>query len=188
MAVPSVRTKPKPRLVHDESTAPAPTLHVFLVVCPRCQGCAIVRPRDAAPATRHRYWPHRLVCGHCGLVKDWAGDHRYPMSDYTPPTDPYLGLPLWLQTPCCGRTLWACNPSHLAYVESYVAADLRQRRRHPAYGWSNTSLPSRLPRWLVLRKHRDEVLRAVERLKGALPPDKPGAKRSGAPDPFARAR
>jgi hypothetical protein len=177
--VPGARTKPKPRLVHDERSAPAPSLDHFLVVCPRCRGCAIVRPRDTAPATRHGYWPHRLVCDHCGLVKESDGRSWHPGSDYGPPTDPYLGLPLWLQTPCCGRTLWVYNLPHLNYVESYVAADLRQRR------WG---LASRLPRWLVLRKNRDEVLRGVGRLKNALPRTSRVRSEAERADPYARAR
>jgi hypothetical protein len=161
--VPRARRDRPPRLVHDESRSPGPALDEVLVVCPRCAGCATVRPRD--PARRHPVSPHRLVCGRCALVKDWEPGPRTYGGNYGPSLDPHFSQPLWLQAPCCGQTLWAYNLAHLNYIGAYVAADLRQRRRHPAHGWSNSSLASRLPRWMVLRKHRDEVLRAVAKLK-----------------------
>jgi hypothetical protein len=42
--------------------------------------------------------------------------------------DNCFGLPLWLQTPCIGRTLWAFNARHLAYLKQFLQAELRERR------------------------------------------------------------
>jgi hypothetical protein len=78
--------------------------------------------------------------------------------------DWYFHLPLWLQIPCCGETLWAYNPAHLAYIEDYVQATLRERQKDQ-HGWSNRSLRSRLPKWMQGAKNRTVVLECVEKLK-----------------------
>ena len=43
-------------------------------------------------------------------------------------------------------------------------------RAKTASGWANTSLASRLPRWIKIAKNRDEVLRALARLRAKLKP------------------
>ena len=72
-----------------------------------------------------------------------------------------FGLPLWLQTACAGETLFAFNPRHLAFLHSYVSAELRER------GPSTASAASRLPGWLK-RADRTGVLRAIGRLEQRL--------------------
>ena len=74
-------------------------------------------------------------------------------------------LDLYLQTSCCGHTLWATDEEHLGQIEALVAADLRERRRHPEYGWANGSLASRLPHWIKAKDNRVKVLAAVGRLR-----------------------
>ena len=88
--------------------------------------------------------------------KDWRGDK-----------DPVFGLRLWLSLRCCGETLWAYDRRHLGEIRAYVAADLRERVPDPyrvPNHWSNTSMISRLPRWLKARKNRAAILRAIDRL------------------------
>jgi len=80
------------------------------------------------------------------------------------PSQPYLSIPLWLQTRCCGEVLWAFNWQHLAFLEDYVSRTLRKRPHK-----MNTSLQSRLPKWVLSAKNRDAVLRAISRLKLKLP-------------------
>jgi hypothetical protein len=79
------------------------------------------------------------------------------------PVDHSTGLPLWLQTPCAGQVLWAWNTWHLDFIGRYVSADLRERTPN-----INTSLASRLPRWIKSAKHRDEVLKGIARLRSRL--------------------
>lgn len=148
----------------------------ILVRCPRCRGRAVVvvHPdhRDG-----HRYAtsllmsPHRLSCPSCGQTGDWSprpavrGDrHRYgalAVPRLSGPDDPFFGLPLWLQRPCCsGRVLWAYNVAHLELLQSYVKA--RQRERG---SWSGSgSLVERLPAWIKAARHRDEILAAIDAL------------------------
>lgn len=82
--------------------------------------------------------------------------------------DDYFGLPLWLQAPCCGELLWAYNADHLSFIEGLVRAKLRERRPSASGAWQNSALSSRLPAWLKSRKHRDEVLACVDRLRRTL--------------------
>jgi hypothetical protein len=129
----------------------------FLVVCPRCQRRASVIP---LPGTEPKLFsPRRVVCARCGYSKDWH-DHSIRVGG---PVDWYLGLPVWLQVPCCGQTLWAYNEDHLDFLEAYISADLRER-----VPGVNSTLASRLPGWMKDAKNRDEVLRGIERLRQKL--------------------
>lgn len=80
------------------------------------------------------------------------------------PTDSFLGLPLYLQTPCAGETLWALNARHLAWLEAFLAASLRE----DAAPTRRKTAVSALPRWLIVARHRDEALRGIARLRAKL--------------------
>ena len=139
-------------------------LHEFTdecwVACPRCGERAVSR------AMGEPKWngPRRLTCTRCAHVADWHGD-RIATGDAH---DPHFGLPLWLRAPCCGQTLWAYNPRHLDFLADYIGATLRERARGD-HGWANASLASRLPKWMQLARHRDEVRKGIERLRARLP-------------------
>lgn len=101
----------------------------------------------------------RLRCPACGLFKD-----EYPASSVVGVSvDPYFRLPLWLRADCCGHVLWAYNIRHLDLLESYVGAYLRERGSDP------DSMLAKLPAWLKAAKHRDEVLRTINRLRASVP-------------------
>jgi len=146
----------------------------FLVVCPRCAAQAWVRDRGAEADPRIA-----LTCAHCGLNQFWtpaepgvltaADPKRYPPGVIAmgAPVDWYFHLPLWLQTPCCGETLWAYNAAHLAFLEEYVRASLREHARGE-HGWQNQALANRLPKWMADAKNRSEVLKGLERLRAKL--------------------
>ncbi|MFO0987988.1 MAG: hypothetical protein U1F37_11585 [Alphaproteobacteria bacterium] len=161
----TARATSAPRARATETRAPlAAFLDEVLVVCPRCAGPAVSKRRD--PAARDTLAPRRLVCRRCGHLQESrppaiAGLARLGHDDY-------FRLPLWLATPCCGELLWAFNARHLAALEAYAAADLRERRRDPAQGWSNRSMASRLPKWVKAAKNRAEVGRGIARLRAKL--------------------
>jgi hypothetical protein len=130
-----------------------------LVRCPRCAGCATV----IRPIVEGRLYvgDARLVCTGCGYARQqeirgqWFGDAF----------DPIARQPLWLKAPCRGRTLWALNAEHLAVLEGYVGAAVRERTAAP----SSYTMVEVLPRWMKLAKHRGEVLRVIDRLRRTLP-------------------
>lgn len=118
-----------------------------LVLCPRCGGQATVFREG-----------RKLACGRCCHTRQGAGDA--PVVPNAQPYDPFLGLGLWLQTPCAGEVLWAYNAEHLAFLRRYVAASLRERAPD-----ENASLASRLPEWMKLARNRRAVLRGISRLE-----------------------
>ncbi len=130
----------------------------ILIHCPRCDERASVVALATQPAIT-RFTPRRLICPHCGLTRDWQGTGISLSHD----RDWYFGFPLWLQTPCCGQTLYALNLAHVAFLESYVRASLRERQPNV-----NSSLASRLPRWIKSAKHRKEVLNCLTQLRALV--------------------
>lgn len=134
----------------------------FAVRCPRCGKRAEVAP---PPTLRPQWVPlsaeMRLTCPHCGLLRDFNSNDDMHVGG---PRDWYFCLPLWLQTPCRGYALWAYNARHLAFLERYVRATLRERTPDIR----NRSLASRLPEWIKSGAHRDDVLAGIGRLRALL--------------------
>jgi len=136
-----------------------------LVVCPKCGACAKqIRTSSLNAETNRTTWTRRLICVKCGLTKKGGA---LALPGVHPSVKPELTL--WLQTPCCGHTLWAFNLPHIEAIESYVRAGLREQHKHPVHGWSNTSFFNRLPKWIKAANHREEILKGVTRLKEKLP-------------------
>jgi hypothetical protein len=161
----SAAKRPPPRRAREERAPLADFADEILVVCPRCAGPAITK--RIGPARRDTVAKHRLVCRCCSHLEVASGRRRAHAEREG--RDPFLGLPLWLATPCCGEILSAFNARHLAALEAFALAELRERRRDPEHGWSNASFASRLPKWIKLAKNRDEVSKALARLKAKLP-------------------
>lgn len=147
------------------------TLHQFtdqfLVHCPRCDQCAyviVVHKAHARTPIYHKnglpdaFAPRRLVCHQCGYTRDWEERHlrRAQFTDW------YFHQPLWLQLPCCGQILWAYNQAHLAFLEAYVGASLRQTL-------PRGTLANKLPRWMMQANHRAELLACLAALREKLP-------------------
>ncbi len=107
----------------------------------------------------------RAVCPGCGFSRHSDGKRR-SFAWYAETTgDGYFGLDLWLQTPCKGHSLWAFNKRHLDVLEAYIAANLRERKQDPSWGWSNNALTSRLPAWMTAARNRSAVLKALQVLR-----------------------
>lgn len=158
-----------------------------LVRCPRCDARATV--------AEGRGRTIRLICPTCAFGQVWLGRallverrdgdvalltrSRVSNSWLDPKTgrayhdrlawptghSEHFGAELWLARVCCGgRLLWARNAEHLEYLYSYVAGELRESPPGAAY----KPLSSKLPTWLKQAKHRDEVLRHLDRMRRAL--------------------
>ncbi|GAD82202.1 hypothetical protein NCAST_08_00740 [Nocardia asteroides NBRC 15531] len=147
---------------------PGPALwsyaELILVACPKCGGRATNLRRPGLPAARYwnqyYYEPRRLICDRCGAVADWSSEHngsRQPGARQ----DPHFGLPLWLQTRCCGRVLWAYNAAQVDELSAYVSALLRERSRRN----SSISLVSQMPLWMKRADNRAEVSAGLARLR-----------------------
>nr|WP_189186962.1 hypothetical protein [Streptomyces albiflavescens] len=139
----------------------------------RCPGCAkaarvIPAPEDPGRGARTLFRPRRLVCRGCGLSRVWSG-RLVALSRGTaqPATDPYFGMPLWLQVETRHGWLWAYNLEHLDLIRRFVQASLRERAPWYDTGQQMT-LVARLPAWIKRAKNRDEILRAVSRINASL--------------------
>jgi hypothetical protein len=149
------------------------TVHHFaddvLVRCPRCARCArVFSPDDPGTPWQRQRW--RMSCLSCGYHDERTGldGRKYYSGARGEVRDPLFDIPLWLQAECCGgKLLWAYNLEHLAFLESFVAAKIRERSdavRSGDFGRRMTMV-AKLPAWLKSAKHRDEILRAIARLR-----------------------
>ncbi len=135
----------------------------ILVRCNRCSGAArLIRLYD----DRQQLLGHRFVCALCGCNRDWRRDEdggiRCPSGG---PNLQWFDLTLWLQTGCRGETLWAYNLPHVEFLETYIGAELRERSHNSDWGWANSSMQSRLPKWMLDAHHRADVIAGLGRLR-----------------------
>jgi len=138
------------------------------VVCPICKHKALV---ISNPINRNET---RFTCIHCGLSKDWTGNSgvyytAQSSSEFEgiligKPVDCYFKIPLWYAAEIKGEILFAYNLKHLEYLESYISDKLRERKVNN-FGWSNKSLESRLPKWMLLAKNRLVIEKKILELK-----------------------
>jgi hypothetical protein len=138
-----------------------------LLLCPRSRACAVSEPQAASTKQRTLNWsePRRLVCSVCGLTRHWhliAIPRRRAVG-----VDPYFRLPYWLAARCRHGAVYAMNEEQLAYLESFIAAGLRERGRG-MHGWANSSYVSRLPSWMKAASNRVQLLRSIDKLKAKL--------------------
>lgn len=130
-----------------------------LVVCLKCQSRAAVTLHNDGGNDEAR-----LSCPSCGYNLAKIVEERTFYWDAENPTDSYFGANLWLQTDCVGESLWAFNRRHLEYLEDFVSAKHRQRNPN-VDTWMNSSLASRLPKWLKAAKNREQIVKAIAVLK-----------------------
>lgn len=135
-----------------------------LVVCPKCNDMAKIFLSLKQPELGYSV---KVICSYCGFTKekettersfDWYGDD---------PTDSFFGFSLWLKTACCGHSLWAFNIRHLDLLYNYVTSELRERKQGE-YGYSNSSIVSRLPLWIKNAKNRKKLSLALSKLKQSI--------------------
>jgi phage FluMu protein Com len=150
-----------------------------------CMSCGLAKqtPKDSETPRR---------CQHCNRwipSADWKTVRRTARSRYDQvecprchrlarstshwisvgaPEDPFFGLPVFLQVPCCDEVLWAFNSRHLEVLGALVGASVREREREArARGEvvSNSTLLAKLPRWMKVAKNRDAVVSCIDKLR-----------------------
>lgn len=121
----------------------------------RCPYCGRhLEKRISAP----KHLPHTpLKCPGCGTEMsepiNWFPDIQGKAYD------PFFGLPLWFVGTVRGHQLWAYNREHLHFLKCLVEATIREQKPN-----LNGSLSNRLPKWMLDRKNRTHVLKAIEKL------------------------
>jgi hypothetical protein len=122
------------------------------VVCPSCKKQAVV---DASSPEMYKI---KLTCLRCGYNKV----ARTTTVNLGLAVDPYFGLPLWLVSSSGTNKIWAYNYEHLRFLRSHIEAKIRERNTHETF---NSSLGSRLPKWMLAKKNRAEILKSIVRLE-----------------------
>ena len=103
----------------------------------------------------------------CPVCHEYREASEVRWRDMGKPVDPFFGLPLFLQAPCCGNVLWAWNLEHLDLLTTIVGAALRERDRASTVT-SNDTLLGKLPRWVKAAKNREAVLACAGRLRDSM--------------------
>lgn len=106
------------------------------VKCPKCNSCPkiIFSLENSKGHNEQRYLGHeskRLLCVKYGLTKEIHPKKRWDnlcvfnqiLFDEKQGIDWYFGLPLYLQTKCCGHTLWFLILN--TYIEHYIKEHIR---------------------------------------------------------------
>src|SRR5690606_26401143 len=78
------------------------------------------------------------------------------------PVDPFFGFSVWYKIETNHGLLWAYNLAHMSVIEAYIANPLRER---DGIENKNSSLASRLPKWVSAAKNRSYLLRLIARVK-----------------------
>ena len=138
----------------------------ILVVCPQCADVASIIPKPKPGSEENQRVTQRVSCGHCGYQAEETSQ-GYQSGSSRQPTDPYFGLPLWLQRPFGDNVFWAYNLDHLDFIEAFIRARLRERRQGE-HGWSNSGMVSRFPKWLKAGGNREKLLAAIKKLRSLV--------------------
>lgn len=136
----------------------------ILVVCPKCSGCASVKPLPGEKVSFRS--PRRMCCPSCGLTKD-KPPRKVPLKNGAALVESFFERPLWLVAARGDKTIWAYNRKHLDYIADFVGAVHRERNLE-APGCLNCSIISRLPALIKKGSNRKQVLNLIQRMRESL--------------------
>jgi hypothetical protein len=133
----------------------------LVVDCPACGGYAVILPCDLSDVRASA--ARRMVCRDCGAMRE------KPQTPNGASIDPFMGLAPRFRAVTRHGDLVAWNEEHLDYLETYLSGRVRveQLPVDPA-GPRNRTIVSRLPAWAKSAKNRDDMLRAIERVRREL--------------------
>ena len=158
---------PSAKRAHDDGRTLRWYFNRVLVRCPRCDARATILNIEPAGTSDDRPdGTYRLQCESCTHHADVVPSPGVFANVNNRLVDPFFRAPLFLQLDTRLGTVFAYNEQHLDWLERFVSADLRERTH--LEGRANISMASRLPRWMKLAKNRDDVLRAIEKLRAKL--------------------
>lgn len=137
---------------------------INLLVSTPCSKCGN-RIEHVIKSTREYKEQLEVKCEVCNEVRAYKTTYELTYSNNKQATDPYFGLPLWLQIPIKNEILWAYNYDHLNYLKKYVSAKLREAASGGKY-----ALTWRLPNFIKDAKNRDRILRSIQKLEAKKNP------------------
>lgn len=149
----------------DQNTYLSEFINKIDVECPECHSHASVI------SDKFNRSNTRFTCKHCGKNKLWTGQPgifqssgpEMKKSNYIAlgkPFDCYFKFELWYKFEFKGNTFFAYNQEHLEFQKCYIEDPLRKRSQ-TEFGWSNKSLQSRLPKWMLSAHNREGLLKRL---------------------------
>lgn len=139
------------------------------VICPNCSAKAIVKTGEFHKLKYNEY-EVKVVCTACGFNQTL--EHVSPRIDkkqkrgniliFGAPVDPFFHLPVWFSTSFEGETLWAYNTEHLDFLAEHIGSKLRERNN---FSFNVKSIGARLPKWMTSANNREDLLKAIHKLK-----------------------
>ncbi len=98
----------------------------------------------------------RITCGACGFCREISAEEG---NSYE----------LWYTTEFRGHRLWAFNREHLAFLIAWFSGAIKKAD----LGAGGRGMVETLPKWMILAKHRDDLLKAFHQMsvKSACNPD-----------------
>ncbi|WP_192348848.1 zinc ribbon domain-containing protein [Algoriphagus sp. Y33] len=129
-----------------------------LVKCPACSG-------KANSQVSYEENRARIYCTNCGHTKEVTTEISLfgSKGHWMIAANQYFNAELWLQSPFKNDVFWAYNADHLAYLEKYIAADLREHKDRQHY-----TLLEKLPKFYHEAKNRAALLKIIEKLKKSI--------------------
>lgn len=113
----------------------------------------------------------RIKCSCCrefvlGDVSDTGNYQQAVFEDIRHAKDPYFHYPLYFQTSCRGKTIWALNREHLQYLIDYLSADIRtvQFDFYKTYK-TMRSQSDMLPTFMKTAKNRERIVKQLTKLQ-----------------------
>lgn len=147
------------------------------VICPKCGRKALVIGASVYASVAEYEKNVRFSCVACGYAVKYGNTPKFTafintkgkavqgrMLFLNTTCDPFFGFGLWYMIETPYGTLWAYNLDHLSVIEHHIADRKRERNGLPN---QNNSIASRLPQWAKDAKHRDSLLRLIQRFKAA---------------------
>ncbi|WP_343533837.1 zinc ribbon domain-containing protein [Pedobacter sp.] len=126
-----------------------------LVVCPSCG-------QKAMASVDYGKERARLLCTQCSYNKENTTESTVLgiKGHWQMAAHQYFNAKLWLQQPFKNEVFWAYNEQHLAYLESYIGATLREHKDR-----SHFTLLEKLPKFYHEAKNRAALLKLIDKLK-----------------------
>ena len=141
----------QPNRFQDENLTISDFYKEVLVVCISCE-------KKAIPKVSFETKSARLFCEHCGYNKETST--VFYMGTIKMAANHYFNADYWLKIKFKNEIFWAYNDKHLAYLERYISATLREHKDRTGF-----TLIEKLPKFYHEAKNRNPLLKVIEKLK-----------------------
>lgn len=140
-------------------------LRVVFCKCPRCGKRSMIQA-ESRYAIPWQPTDVSFTCASCTLRHGWPiPNWKSDFANFNPANgcEPYFGYTVWAVGQLGNHVLAILNRQHADDLSAFVALTDRPR---PAN--SKWSMVNRLPRWILLGKNRERVIRLIAELRASL--------------------